>query len=233
MSAAAEAIETHGWWLASRASGLVALGLVTISVFLGLTLAGKVMRRPGLSKKLMALHEQTALAGLVAIAVHGIALLGDPWLQPGLVGVTVPFALGFKTFFTGLGVIAAYLSALLGLSFYVRRRIGAKLWRKAHRATILVYLLGLVHALGAGSDASAAWFRWWVMLTAPVIGGLFVYRLTRRRASAPSRRRGIAGPRPAHPIPAPSEWGQSRTGLDRRGRPGKALAKPLPASEEI
>jgi hypothetical protein len=53
-----------------------------------------------------------------------------------------------------------------------------------------------VHALGAGSDASAVWFRWWVVLTTPVIGGLFVYRLTRRRASAPaadaSRRRGIA-----------------------------------------
>ena len=43
-----------------------------------------------------------------------------------------------------------------------------KLWRKAHRATVVVYLLGLVHAFGAGTDASAVWFRWWVMLTAPV-----------------------------------------------------------------
>src|SRR6185369_1432144 len=87
---AAEVIQNHGWWLASCASGLVALVLVTISVFLGLTMAGKVMRRPGLSKKLMAAHEQTALAGLVAIAVHGIALLGDPWLHPGVAGVAVP-----------------------------------------------------------------------------------------------------------------------------------------------
>lgn len=196
MSATTEVIQTHGWWLASRASGLVALVLVTVSVFLGLAMAGKVMRRPGLSKKLMAIHEQTALAGLVAIAVHGIALLGDPWLHPGVAGVAVPFALGFKTFFTGIGVVAGYLAVLLGLSYYVRRRIGVKLWRKAHRATVVVYLLGLVHALGAGTDASAVWFRWWVMLTTPIVGGLFVYRLTRRRASAPaadaSRRRGIA-----------------------------------------
>ncbi len=90
-------LQSHGWWLASRASGLVALVLVTVSVFLGLTMAGKVMRRPGLSKKLLAVHEQTALAGLVAIAVHGIALLGDPWLHPGVAGVAVPFAIGFKT----------------------------------------------------------------------------------------------------------------------------------------
>jgi methionine sulfoxide reductase heme-binding subunit len=198
VSAVAEAIGTHGWWLASRASGLVALVLVTVSVFLGLAMAGKVVRRPGFGKKLLALHEQTALAGLVAIAVHGVALLADPWLQPGLVGIAVPFVLGFKTFFTGLGVIAAYLAVLLGLSYYARRRIGARLWRKAHRATVLVYILGLAHALGAGSDASTAWFRWWVMLTTPLVGGLFVYRVMKHRL----RGRDLAGQRPrrSHPV---------------------------------
>ncbi len=185
--ATSNALATHGWWLASRASGLVALVLVTISVGIGLMMAGKVMRRPGLSKKLLAIHEQTALAGLVAIAVHGITLLGDPWLNPGVAGVTVPFAMSFKTAFTGLGVIGGYLAVLLGLSFYFRKRVGARLWRKAHRATILVYVLGLVHALGAGTDASAVWFRWWVMLTTPVIGGLFVYRVLSARAKKQAR----------------------------------------------
>jgi methionine sulfoxide reductase heme-binding subunit len=182
-----EVLQTHGWWLASRASGLVALVLVTISVGLGLAMAGKVMRRPGLSKKLLAIHEQTALAGLVAIAVHGITLLGDPWLHPGISGVAVPFAMSFKTAFTGLGIIGGYLAALLGLSYYVRRRVGAKLWRKAHRATVVVYLLGLVHALGAGTDASTPWFRWWVIVTTPVIGGLFVYRVLSSRAKKQAR----------------------------------------------
>ena len=195
-----EAIQSHGWWLASRASGLVALVLVTVSVLLGLTMSGKLMRRPGFAKKLLAVHEQTALAGLVAIAVHGIALLGDPWLHPGVAGVTVPFALGYKTLFTGLGVIAAYLAALLGLSYYARRRIGARLWRKAHRATVVVYLLGLTHALGAGSDASAVWFRWWVMLTTPLVGGLFVYRVLSGRAKKQARQR---QPRPARRVAGP------------------------------
>jgi sulfoxide reductase heme-binding subunit YedZ len=198
-AAATEVIQSHGWWLASRASGLVALIMVTISVFLGLTMAGKVMRRPGLSKKLMAIHEQTALAGLVAIAVHGIALLGDPWLHPGVTGIAVPFAMSFKTVFTGLGIVGGYLAALLGLSYYVRRRIGAKLWRKAHRATVVVWLLGLVHALGAGTDATAVWFRWWVIATTPVIGGLFVYRALSARAKKQARR---AAPRPQRALPA-------------------------------
>ncbi len=110
-----------------------------------------------------------------------------PGSHPGVAGVAVPFALGFKTFFTGLGVIAAYLAALLGLSYYARRRIGARLWRKAHRATVVVYLLGLTHALGAGSDASALWFRGWVMATTPVVGGLFAYRVVSARARGRGR----------------------------------------------
>ena len=200
-----ETLQTHGWWLASRASGLVALVLVTISVGLGLAMAGKVMRRPGLSRKLLAIHEHTALAGIVAIAVHGITLLGDPWLHPGISGVTVPFTLGFRPLWTGLGVVGGYHAALLGLSFYARRRIGARLWRKAHRATVLVYLLGLVHAFGSGSDASAVWFRWWALVTTPVIGGLFLYRVFAGRlrgAQLPAPR---PRPAPISPTPVPEE----------------------------
>lgn len=190
-------LQSHGWWLASRASGLVALVLVTISVGLGLAMAGKAMRRPGLSRKLLAIHEHTALAGLIAIAIHGITLLGDPWLKPGIGGIAIPFAMGFRPLWTGLGVIGGYLAATLGLSFYARKRIGARLWRKAHRATVLVYLLGLVHALGAGTDASSVWFRWWVLLTAPVIGGLFLYRVFSGSLKRARSRRPLTQPRSA------------------------------------
>jgi sulfoxide reductase heme-binding subunit YedZ len=196
-SPAGTTLESHGWWLASRASGLVAMVLITISVGLGLAMAGKVMRRPGLSRNLLAIHEHTAVAGIIAIAVHGITLLGDPWLNPGVSGIAVPFTMAFRPLWSGLGIIGGYLAALLGLSFYFRRRIGPRLWRKAHRATVLVYVLGLMHAFGSGTDASASWFRWWVILTAPVIGGLFVYRALgggARQRDVDQRR-----PRPARP----------------------------------
>jgi DMSO/TMAO reductase YedYZ heme-binding membrane subunit len=47
---------------------------------------------------------------------------------------------------------------LLGLGFYARRRIGVQRWRKLHRFTALAWLLGLVHALGEGTDAGQVWF---------------------------------------------------------------------------
>jgi methionine sulfoxide reductase heme-binding subunit len=148
-----------GWWLASRASGLVALGLMGFSVALGLAMAARAFRQPGVPRVLLAVHEHMALAALVAIAVHGITLLGDRWLHPGLAGITVPFAMDHRPLFTGLGIVAGYLAAILGLTFYLRRRLGTKRWRKAHRLTPLVYLLAVGHALGAGTDV-----RWVAVL---------------------------------------------------------------------
>jgi methionine sulfoxide reductase heme-binding subunit len=180
------------WWLGARASGVVALGLVTASVGIGLTMAGGVLRRPGLKRKLLAVHEHTALAALVAITLHGTMLLGDRWLNPGVKGLLVPFAMSYRPLFTGLGILGGYLAALLGLTFYLRRRIGVRLWRKAHRFTVVVYALAVVHALGAGTDAGSPWLRDAILATAIPIALLFGLRLVPRRRRAPRARR----PRP-------------------------------------
>ena len=193
------AVGPHIWWLMSRASGVVALALVSLSVGLGLAMAGRVSRRPGTKRKMVALHEQAALAGLVAIGVHGLTLLGDHWLNPGLRGIVVPFAMGYRPLWTGLGIVGAYLAAALGLSFYLRRQIGARLWRKAHRLTVVVYLLALGHAFGAGTDAGSPWLRWSILATALPIGVLFLIRVL------PLRERPRPVARPVRPASLPQE----------------------------
>jgi methionine sulfoxide reductase heme-binding subunit len=179
----------YGWWLASRASGLVALALITLSVGVGLAMAGKAFRRPGLPRVLMALHEHAALGGLIAIAVHGITLLGDRWLHPGPAGIVMPFVMDYRPVYTGLGIVAGYLAAALGLSYYARRRIGAKLWRKLHRATIAVYVLAVVHTLGAGTDASTPWLRWAMVISGAPILFLLTLRMLPQRPRGERRTR--------------------------------------------
>lgn len=178
------------WWLASRASGVVALILVTASVAIGLTMASKLVRKRGVAPVLARVHEHTALAGLVAIGIHGATLLADPWLHPGVSGVLVPFSMGYRPLFTGLGILAGYLAAILGLSFYARRRIGAKLWRKLHRATVVVWVLGVIHTLGAGTDSGSPWLRTLMLATGMPIVVLFAVRMLRR----PKPRRAPAAP---------------------------------------
>jgi sulfoxide reductase heme-binding subunit YedZ len=180
---------TYAWWLTSRAAGLTALALATAAVTAGLMLGGRMSRRPGLARALRTVHEHCALAALVAIAVHGLTLLGDPWLRARPADLVVPFALDYRPAWTAAGVVAALLAAALGLSFYVRDRLGPKRWRAAHRATILVWALAVAHALGAGSDAGTPWMRAGLAaLAAPVIG-----LLTARLVPAPQTRRPARG----------------------------------------
>jgi methionine sulfoxide reductase heme-binding subunit len=142
----------YTFWLASRSAGIVgfiALGVVAI---LGLVSALKLVS-PATAARLRPWHERLALTGLGCIAAHGLLLLADPWLHPGVTGILVPFTMGYRPLWTGLGIIAAYCLAAFGLSFYARRRIGARRWRSAHRFASAAFVLGGIHALMAGSDA--------------------------------------------------------------------------------
>jgi sulfoxide reductase heme-binding subunit YedZ len=145
------------FWLASRAFGIVALVLLSLSVSLGLAMSGRLLRRPGLPATVKRYHEATTLVTLGLIGAHGGVLLLDGWLRPNLAGVTLPFALGYRPFWTGLGVIGAWLALILAGSFYVRRWIGVKTWRWLHRWTIAVYGLALAHVVGAGTDGRSPW----------------------------------------------------------------------------
>jgi ferredoxin-NADP reductase len=174
----------YAWWLSSRAAGIVALLCITASVGVGLAMAGRVSRNPRLAKTLLDVHQQTALAGLVAIAVHGITLLGDAYLKPGLAGIAIPFVIDHAPLWTGLGVTGGWLAAILGLTYWLRDRIGAARWRKLHRATILVYALSVAHTLGSGTDASQGWMRVLLLATGAPILFLFVVRLLPAKAGA-------------------------------------------------
>ncbi len=174
----------YAWWLASRAAGGLALLLVTVSVLVGLLMASGLLRKPGLKKRLLGLHEHTALVALVAIAVHGIALLGDRTIAPGPVGVLVPFMTPYRAAYTGIGILAGYAIAMLALTFYMRRRIGARRWRQMHRFIVAAYVLSLAHTLGAGSDAEIPAVRYGVLASVLPAAVLFVIRSERSRPAA-------------------------------------------------
>jgi methionine sulfoxide reductase heme-binding subunit len=161
---AAVAAAPHAFWLASRAAGTVALALSSLSMSVGLLMGGRLVRRRG--GDLRVVHEALSLATIAALLVHGLTLLGDSYLHPGLADVSIPFASSYKTFWTSSGIVAFWGLAALGLSYYARARIGVARWRTLHRFTALAWLLGLVHALGEGSDSGQVWF---LAMTIPVV----------------------------------------------------------------
>jgi sulfoxide reductase heme-binding subunit YedZ len=146
----------HLFWITSRAAGGAALILASAAVAVGLMISAK---RPVASKNdLRAIHEALSLTTLAMVALHGLSLLGDSFLHPGLAGIAIPFAGAYRPLWTGLGIVAGYGLAALGLTYYARERIGAARWRKLHRLIGLFWLLAIAHTIGAGSDATQAWF---------------------------------------------------------------------------
>lgn len=175
------------FWLASRALGIVAIVLLSLSVSLGLAMSGRLLRRPGLPAKLKRYHEASTLVTLGLIGAHGGVLLLDGYLRPSLAGVTLPFALSYRPLWTGLGVIGGWLALILAGSFYVRRWIGVKTWRWLHRWTLAVYVLALAHVIGAGTDGRSAWMLGLlIVLTAPNVFAL-AYRVLPAAPRTPSR----------------------------------------------
>lgn len=148
-------VSQHLFWITARAAGTAALASASISVAVGLLMS----RRPGAERMpLKAAHETLSLVTLALIGVHGATLLGDTYLDPGPAGLTIPFVMPYRPLWTALGIIAAYGLAVLGLTYYARSRIGASRWKRLHRFTALFWVLGIGHAIGAGTDAGEPWF---------------------------------------------------------------------------
>jgi methionine sulfoxide reductase heme-binding subunit len=193
----------YPFWLASRSAGVVAYLLLSASVVLGLAMANRLVR-------VRVLHERVALLALGAVAAHGLLLLGDTWLHAGLSELLIPFTTGYRPLWTGLGICAAYGAAGLSLTYYVRRRLGARRWRKAHRFIPVAWALAAAHVIGAGTDVVSLWLQIILAATIAAVVALIVQRGLAGRTQPAGREPARAGGGTAGTEPAPSEPAPAR-----------------------
>jgi sulfoxide reductase heme-binding subunit YedZ len=204
----------HAWWLGSRSAGTVAYLLLSASVVLGLAMALKLAPRH--TPLLRALHERVALVSLGALAAHGLLLLGDGFLRPGLGGILVPFAMSYRPAWTGIGILAGYVTAGLSLTYYARRRVGARRWRAAHRLIPVAWGMAVVHVIGSGSDAGSLWLQLPLALTISAVLTLLGYRVLGARA-ARSARMPREAPAPSMPVAVPVAADEAPTAVAPAG----------------
>ena len=209
----------HGWWLASRSAGVVAYLLLSASVVLGLAMALR-LAPPRSAAVLRTAHERIALIALGAVAAHGLLLLGDGFLRPGLGGILVPFAMDYRPLWTGIGILAGYLAAGLSLTYYARRRLGARRWRAAHRLIPVAWAMAAVHVIGAGSDAGSLWLQVPLALTMALVLTLVGQRALGALRGAPTRR----------PARAPVAPRTARMPATARPHASEAPTQPMPAA---
>ena len=176
------------FWIVARASGLTAYTLLTASMLAGLVLksrpAGKALR-PG---AVTDVHRALALAALGMTALHGLALVLDTTVQIGPLALLVPGLVPYRPVWTALGVVAAELTLLLVLSFPLRKRIGARAWRKLHWASYALFLAATAHGLAAGSDSGQPWAGGIYLGAVGAVATATAFRALHRPAAARPRR---------------------------------------------
>jgi len=167
----------HLVWYVDRAAGFTALLLLTASIVLGLLLSLKVGSPRWPRFLTNDVHEHITLMALVFIAIHGLAILIDPFMRFGFGDVLVPFGTAYHPLAMALGIVAGYLALAIWLSSRVRKQIGFRMWRRLHYATFLVYAFAGAHALLIGNDRSTAWGRGVVLASVALVLVLSLVRL--------------------------------------------------------
>ena len=157
MLAATSTSMTEAVWYMIRATGVVALILLTVTTVLGLLSASRARTRHWPAFAQVELHKRATMLALVFLAIHIAASVLDTYVHVGLVSVILPFTSSFKPVWTGLGAVAVDLLAAVAISSALRQRIDPRTWRGLHWLGYACWPIAMVHALGAGTDAAQLW----------------------------------------------------------------------------
>jgi methionine sulfoxide reductase heme-binding subunit len=170
-------------WCASRATGVVALVLLTVVVVLGI-LVNRRGRLPGLPRFATAsLHRNMSLLAVAFLAVHVLTAIADPYVTIGIAAAVVPFTAAYKAFWIGLGAVSLDLIVALIVTSLARARIGRRAWRAVHWLAYASWPIALLHSIGSSNDLRTGGLLALAVLCAAAVVGAFGWRVASAAAA--------------------------------------------------
>jgi sarcosine oxidase gamma subunit len=181
---------SHAYWYATRATGVVALVLLTSVVALGV--AGSLRLRSERWPRFVVtgLHRNLTLLTLAFLVGHIATTVLDSFTPIGLRDAFIPFLASYRPIWVGLGAAALDLLLALTVTSLLRARIGFRAWRSLHWLAYAAWPVALAHGLGTGSDARFAWLQALSGACVALVGLALAWRL--RTAAVPPARRILA-----------------------------------------
>lgn len=174
-------------WFVMRSSGLVAVGLLTVSVLLGLI--GPRLR-PTARLTSISVHRAASTAGTLLIVAHIVLALLDKWIVLDWPAALIPGVAGWQRWGVSLGALAVDLLIVVLVTTATRMRT-PRLWRRAHLLAYPVWALSVGHGLLVGTDG-AVMASLSMVSVAVVLFGL-AFRVLIRPRTAPTVRPGLVG----------------------------------------
>jgi DMSO/TMAO reductase YedYZ heme-binding membrane subunit len=173
-------------------SGVFSLVSVSLAMMCGVLAMDRIVLQPRHRVQAQLVHRAVAMASVGFLVVHVALRVVEGHI--GLIDVAVPFMAGGRTFFVGLGTVAAMLMVVLAATGVVRSRFayGARpsLWRAIHATAYLCWPVALVHGLRAGRTPAPWVTTSYQACVALVALALLIRMITSRRRRARGRRDG-------------------------------------------
>ncbi len=170
-------------WYTMRATGIVALVLLTGTMVLGILTAGRSASRAWPAFTRADLHKRVSLLAMVFLALHVLTAVLDTYVNVGWAALVVPFASPYRPLWTGLGTVGVDLMVAVGVSSAFRQRIGARTWRGIHWLAYGSWPVAMAHSLGVGTDASTLWMDALAGLCTAAVLGALAWRIADHRRS--------------------------------------------------
>ncbi|MGO9903134.1 MAG: ferric reductase-like transmembrane domain-containing protein [Solirubrobacteraceae bacterium] len=144
-------------WYISRATGVVALVLLTITVALGVANAKRLHTRRVPRFVVNGIHRNASLLAVSFVLAHVTSVVADGYVPIHIVDVFVPFLSAYKPLWVGVGAVAFDLLLAVILTSLLRRRIGNRAWRATHWLAYACWPVALLHGLEIGTDSGSGW----------------------------------------------------------------------------
>jgi DMSO/TMAO reductase YedYZ heme-binding membrane subunit len=173
------------FWYTSRATGIVALLLLTVVLVLGI-LVNRQGRLPGLPRFAVTdIHRNLSLLSVAFIAVHIVTAVLDTYVHIPLLSAVVPFASGYERLWLALGAISVDLMAAMIVTSLLRGRMNRILWRAIHLLAYACWPLAFVHGIAASKDLQQGWLLLLAVGCALVAGAAAIWRLAHEARQVP------------------------------------------------
>lgn len=162
-------------WYTTRATGLVALVLLTGTMFLGILTAGRA--RSSLPAFARAdIHRRLAVLTVVFLGLHVLTSILDSYVHINSLAVVVPFTAKYHTFWLALGTVSVDFFLAVAISSALRQHISARAWRWWHWCAYLSWPVAVAHTLGMGTDANLSWVLGLVASCIALVVGVTAWR---------------------------------------------------------
>jgi len=144
-------------WYTTRATGVVALVLLTGAMVLGVFTSVRLGTRNWPRFAFQDLHRRISLLAVAFVAMHVVTTVSDSFAPIGWVSVFVPFTSSYRRLWVGLGTVGVDLLLAVTISSLVRQKINPRTWRALHWLAYASWPLAVVHGLGTGTDPHVEW----------------------------------------------------------------------------